>query len=261
MTSSDYWKKFLGIEIFKIEYYFKWFLFNIIGVRLPKLKSQKKYWADRGSSYMREFIEENYVDREIFFQDLLICQLQPLEFDSLFEAGCGFGWNIKRVKDEFPGTRIGGVDFSIPQLIHSKNYLKGYQAETCYGDICKMPLKDDAFDIGISVGVFMNIHPSQIAEATKEMTRVCKKYIIHLEYDENNTTQKLKKKRSFKTNIVSHDYQKLYHALGKKVLQFQTYKDFDKAYSSHMKNLQKQLECWEEFEGAAKYILTVIKVY
>ena len=146
MTSSDYWKKFLGVEIFKVEYYFKWFLYRFVGIELPKLKSQKQYWADRGKSYMKEFIEENYADREIFFQDLLIDELKHLKFGSLFEAGCGFGWNIKRVKDEFPETRIGGVDFSIPQLTHSKDYLKGYKAETCYGDICRMPLKDNAFD-------------------------------------------------------------------------------------------------------------------
>ena len=260
MTSSDYWKKFLGVEVFKVEYYFKWFLYRFVGIELPKLKSQKQYWADRGKFYMKEFIEENYVDREIFFQDLLIDELKHLKFGSLFEAGCGFGWNIKRVKDEFPETRIGGVDFSIPQLTHSKDYLKGYQAETCYGDICRMPLRDNAFDIGISVGVFMNIHPSKITEAAKEMTRVCKKYIIHLEYDENNTTKELKRKRSFKTNIVSHNYQQIYEAMGKEVLQFQTFKDFDKAYALHIKNLEKSLKCWEEFEGPAKYIFTVIKI-
>ncbi len=260
MTPSYYWKKFLGIEVFKIQYFFKWFLYRFIGVELPKLKSQNEYWAERGNSYMKEFIEENYVDREIFFQDLLISQLKPLEFDSLFEAGCGFGWNIRRVKDEFSGTRIGGVDFSIPQLVYSKDYLNGYQAETCYGDICQMPLKDDAYDIGISVGVFMNIHPSKIMDAVKEMARVCKKYIIHLEYDEDNTTKELKYKRSFKTNIVSHNYKKLYEKISKEVLQFQTYKDFDKAYSLHVKSIQKRLGCWEEFEGPAKYILTVIKV-
>ena len=260
MAPSNYWKKFLGIEVFKIEYYFKWFLYRFVGVELPKLKSQKHYWAERGNSYMKEFIEENYVDREIFFQDLLISQLKPIEFDSLFEAGCGFGWNIRRVKDEFPETLIGGVDFSIPQLTYSKDYLKGYQAKTCYGDICKMPLKDNAYDIGISVGVFMNIHPSKIGDAVKEMARVCKKYIIHLEYDEDNTTKELKYKRSFKTNIVSHNYQKLYEIMGKEVLQFQTYKDFGESYALHIKNLQKKLDCWEEFEGPAKYILTVIKV-
>lgn len=260
MSSSNYWKKFLGIEVFKIEYNFKWFLYRFLGFRFPKIKSQKQYWDERGTSYMGEFIGENYVDREIFFQDILIAKLQSLGFDSLFEAGCGFGWNIKRVKDEYPGTRIGGVDFSLPQLIHSKGYLKGYGAETCYGDICKMPLKDNAYDIGISVGVFMNIHPTKIAEAAEEMIRVCKKYIIHIEYDENNTTRDLKKKRSFKTNIVSHDYRKVYQDLGKEVLEFQTYKDFDDAYRSHINNLQNRLGSWEEFEGPSKYILTVIKV-
>ena len=52
MKSTDYWKKFLGIEIFKIEYYFKWFLYRFLGVELPKLKSQRQYWAERGNSYI-----------------------------------------------------------------------------------------------------------------------------------------------------------------------------------------------------------------
>ena len=59
---------------------------------------------------------------------------------------------------------------------------------------------------------------------------------------------------------MSHNYQKLYEIMGKEVLQFQTYKDFGESYTLHIKNLQKKLDCWEEFEGPAKYILTVIKV-
>ena len=91
MISSDYWKKFLGIEVFKIQYFFKWFLYRFIGVELPKLKSQKEYWAERGNSYMKEFIEENYADREIFFQDLLILADQNaiLDMGLLSSVICG----------------------------------------------------------------------------------------------------------------------------------------------------------------------------
>ena len=40
--------------------------------------------------------------REKFFQDLLLNNIKGLKFDSAFEAGCGFGWNINRLKNEFP---------------------------------------------------------------------------------------------------------------------------------------------------------------
>ncbi|KPA13628.1 Methyltransferase type 11 domain protein, partial [Candidatus Magnetomorum sp. HK-1] len=52
---------------------------------------------------------------------------------------------------------------------------------------CYIPFKDNSFDIGFSLGVFMNIHPLMAKLAFSEMMRVCKKYIIHIEYDENNT--------------------------------------------------------------------------
>ena len=61
-------------------------------------------------------------------------------------------------------------------------------------DICQMKLDDNAFDIGFSLGVFMNIHPDKILAACQEMVRVSKRYILHLEYDEENTTPELRAK-------------------------------------------------------------------
>lgn len=257
----------------KIKYYLKWFLrrflgiqspkmflYRFFGIRFPKLKSQQKHWTNRGAGYMEEFFGSTIESREIFFQNLLIQQLATLEFDSVFEAGSGFGWNIKRLKKEYPGARVGGLDFSMGQLINAKDYLNGYQASICCGDNCKMPFKDDAYDIGISIGVFMNIHSSLIRLATSEMARVCKKYIIHFEYDEKNTTEKVNELFRPQYNIISHDYRSLYKALGTEVLQFQTYKDFDKAYEEHVRNIQLKPEYREYHQFPAKYTLIVIKV-
>ena len=127
-------------------------------------------------------------------------------------------------------------------------------------DNSQMPLKDNAFDVGFSLGVFMNIHPSKIEAAAKEMARVCGKYIIHLEYDENNATEELREKRVFKTNIVSHDYRELYEKLGKKVVKFLTYKEFGDAYNCFQKKISSDLDRWEGFEGAEKYIFIMVEV-
>jgi ubiquinone/menaquinone biosynthesis C-methylase UbiE len=209
---------------------------------------------------MEEILSSGYLDREVFFQNLLIDKLKGFEFGSFFEAGCGFGWNIKRVKEEFPAVRVGGLDFSISQLANSKKYMGDENITGMGADICSMPLKDDAFDVGFSLGVFMNIHPSKIKSAIREMTRVCGKYIIHLEYDENHTTPELKEKRVFKTNIVSHDYKKLYEELNLKVVTFSTYKDFGKKYYEHAKSISSNLDRWEGFEGPEKYVFVVVKV-
>jgi ubiquinone/menaquinone biosynthesis C-methylase UbiE len=258
--AKPYWKSIFGIEIFKIRYLFKYYLYKTLGIKLPKLRNQHGYWEDRGKVYMEEILESGYLDREVFFQDMLIEQLRNLEFQSFFEAGCGFGWNVKRVKEEFPSVKVGGVDFSSTQLAHGRDYMGDLECAFNQGDICNMPLPDNAYDVGFSLGVFMNIHPSKIAEAAAQMARVCKKYIIHLEYDENNTTKELKEKRAPKTNIVSHDYKAVYESLGQKVLSFRTYKDFGEAYKQHIDSVSTSLDRWEGFEGPEKYIMIVVEV-
>ncbi len=90
------------------------------------------------------------------------------------------------------------------------------------------------------------------------MMRVCKKYIIHIEYDEQHTTPELRKKRAFKTNIVSHDYQALYIALGVRDIKITTYQDFEGAYWEHARTIRRTLERWEGFEGPEKYTMIVI---
>jgi ubiquinone/menaquinone biosynthesis C-methylase UbiE len=261
MSDQEYWKKFLGIEVFKIDHYFKSFLYRLLKIRLPKLRCQKDYWADRGRFYMNDIFSSGYLEREAFFQDMLVGELKNLEFESLFEAGCGFGWNIKRVKDDFSPMRVGGVDFSLPQLGNlKKKYMSSDKAQVSCGDATKMPFCDNAFDIGISVGVFMNIHPSKIQDAIKEMTRVSKKYIIHLEYDDNHTTKELKEQRAIKTNIVSHDYKTLYQNLGKKTITFKTHTDFSDEYYQYQKKISSRYKFWIPFEGPEKYIFIVVEV-
>jgi ubiquinone/menaquinone biosynthesis C-methylase UbiE len=209
---------------------------------------------------MDEIMASGYLDREIFFQNMLIRTLKQIDFSSFFEAGCGFGWNLKRVYEEFPGVTVGGLDFSLTQLANALTYLGKRRIPIINGDNCHMPFKVNTFDVGFSLGSFMNIHPTAIKQALKEMVRVCRKYIIHIEYDENNTTDELREKRAIKRNIISHDYLSLYKELGKKTLEFDTYKDFEKAYNDHLKTVTSSLDRWEGFEGPEKYIFILIEI-
>ena len=96
----------------KLDFFFKKFLYKLFRITLPKYKSQKNYWKNRGIAYMNDFFHSKYEQREVFFQNLLIENIKNLNFESAFEAGCGFGWNLKRLQDEFPSKRVGGLDFS-----------------------------------------------------------------------------------------------------------------------------------------------------
>ena len=257
-TSSRHWKRFLGVDLFKVEYFFKKYLHDWLGIRLPKLKDQRDYWVHRGEVYRDEILASGYLDRERFFQDMLMDELRSLGCASAFEAGCGFGWNVRRIKEEFPEARVGGLDFSFTQLAASRGYLDGVDVPVACGDNCAMPLVDNAFDVGFSVGVFMNIHPDKIDRAISEMVRVCGRYAIHLEWDEDNTTPELRDKRAFKTNIVSHDYAALYEKAGARVVKFLTHDDFGQAYREYQEAVATHLDRWEGFEGPEKYIFIVV---
>lgn len=258
-SPRQYWGKFLNIETYKIEWHVKRLLYKLFGVKLPKLADQRDYWRKRGEVYHDEITSSGYLDREVFFQDMLVDVLRDMEFSSFFEAGCGFGWNIGRVKREFPETFVGGVDFSFSQLRHTRVHLQGLDAPVVNGDATSMPLKDNAFDVGFTLGVFMNIHPNKIRVALGEMLRVCSKRVIHIEYDERHTTRRLRQKRAFKTNIVSHDYVSLYRELGAKVLDFRTHEDFGDAYREHERRVTSDLDRWEGFEGPEKYVFLVVE--
>jgi len=253
-------KHILGIPYYKLNYAIKKSLYDYFGIKLPKLKSQRKYWLIRGNEYCDEFQKAGYEKLEIFFQDLAIKELKQLEFSSIFEAGCGFGWNIKRFKKEFPKASVGGLDFSHTQLVNGKyKYIRDNTILLIEGDATKMPLKDNSYDIGFSLGVFMNINKKKIDNAIDEMIRVCKKYIVHLEYDENNTTEYLRKRRAFKTNIISHDYKQLYEKRGLEVIKILTNQDFADDYKEFMRDKSCKVNRWEPWEEEGKYILIIVK--
>lgn len=253
-------KTFWGIPYFRVDYNIKKYLYKYFGIRLPKLKDQRDYWLNRGNEYCDEFRNKGYENLEIFFQDLVVKELKKLEFGSIFEAGCGFGWNISRFKKEFPAANVGGLDFSHTQLVNGKSkYIQNDSILLTEGDATKIPFKDNAYDLAFSLGVFMNINKNKIDKAIDEMVRVCGKYIIHLEYDENHATRSLRERRVFKTNIISHDYKRLYESRGLKVRAFLTEKDFGSNYNEFVKNKIEKVERWESWEGPSKYILIVVQ--
>lgn len=256
--NNIYWKTLLGIPIYKIDWYFKYWIYKISGFTFNKIADQKKYWNTRGKYYFDDFFNTDYYKYELFFQDMLIKELKQLKFCSIFEAGCGFGWNIKRLKKEFHDAKVEGVDFSLPQLQNNKLYEPDVITRPVQGNVLRMPFKDKSFDIGFTMGVYMNIHPDNIEKAVDELLRVTKKYIIHIEWDQNNTKPALRKKRIFKTNIVSHNYKKIYLERKREIMKFFTYKDVEAEFYKRFSSTQIKL--WEGFEGPEKYILTVIKV-
>jgi ubiquinone/menaquinone biosynthesis C-methylase UbiE len=257
---QKYWRGSLGIDWFKAKYLAKKVLHKYFGIMLPQLKDQRDFWRKRGRIYMDEFLSQGIAEREIFFQNILVEEICRLEFDSCFEAGCGFGWNATRMKKEFPGVVSGGIDLSFTQLSNVAVYSNNSDLPIVNADARKIPFKDDSFDVGYTLGVFMSIHPDNIGSAIDEMIRVCGKYVVHLEYDASHTTPEVLANRACKTHIFPHDYRSLYEERGKRVTRFLSHEDFGEAHDQFMGHVAANYERWEKWEGAGRYVLAVVEL-
>jgi ubiquinone/menaquinone biosynthesis C-methylase UbiE len=250
-------KKILFIETYKINFLLKKFLWKVLKITLPKLKDQEDYWKGRGQVYREEFFDSGYVDREIFFQDQFIKILKDLEFDSILELGCGFGWNLNRIKKEL-NVNISGIDFSNTQLDNAKIFLENdSKIDLKQGNIAKLPYKDNSIDILFSFGVFMNLHKDLVNEAIDEAIRVSKRHIIHVEPVNEFYTKKLLENRIFKTNIISHNYINLYKERGLKLEKFLSYKDLENDHSMFLEKIKSSFKRWEPMEDCSKYTYSV----
>lgn len=247
------------MNIYKAREHVKKCLYSCFGITLPKIFDQREYWQSRGLTYQDDFFRHGYVDRELFYQNMLVDMLRQEPFARTFEAGCGFGWNIRRVAQEFPDAFVTGLDFSTNHLLHrARPFLDGSGVPVVNGDACYMPFADNAFDVGFTVGVFMNIHPDRIESALREMARVCAKRVIHFEWNRDFAPPALAEKRAHKTNISSHAYHQLYEQLGHEVVQVRTCDDFKDAFARHEEANGLLDTRGVVHEGYGKYILVEV---
>ena len=258
---NQYWKnkKILNIELFKVSFLFKKYLWMFFKLKFPKMKSQKFYWNTRGTVYKDEFFQSNYDKIEIFYQNYFIQILKKLKFESVLELGSGFGWNLKRINNEFKCQKISGIDFSKPQIENSKAFLNNEKIDITEGDIENLPYENNSFDLLFTFGVMMNVHKSKVDKVIEEAIRVSKKYIIHVEPNSDYYTKELRSNRIFKTNIVSHNLLEIYKSKGVSNEFFSTYKNFVKDFEAFKENIEFKNKRWEPIEDCSKYTFLVFK--
>ena len=143
-----------------------------------------RYWRRRGRGYRKEFdAHSEETRRAVRRQEAEFLEaLRPLEFDSVLEVGCGFGRILRLVADEFAPGRVAGVDVSRHQLRKARALLKSRKPELCEADITRgLPFwEDGTFDLVFTSEVLMHLpEPEPIV---REMARVSRRYVVHLEY-------------------------------------------------------------------------------
>jgi ubiquinone/menaquinone biosynthesis C-methylase UbiE len=108
--------------------------------------------------------------------ELIMDLLKPKRSEIILDAGCGTG--VFTLDIVSSGSRVVGLDISLPMLIQAGNKLKGFPCQMVLADMLNLPYPESSFDKTISVTALEFIEDAK--DAVGELFRVTKKggYIV-----------------------------------------------------------------------------------
>jgi 2-polyprenyl-3-methyl-5-hydroxy-6-metoxy-1,4-benzoquinol methylase len=167
----------------------------------------EKYWRKRGKKYIQE--SEN--DGHRIQEKELVDYLKEIKFNSVLEAGCGFGRITKLMSENFDIKYYSAFDLSLDQINNAKTLCDekiNFEISTINEFSNSMK-----YDVVLCVDVLLHIEPENIQEIIKKLISHSKKYFIHIDpHILNNYDSKI----NLKSHYFKHDYQKIYSSLGLK---------------------------------------------
>jgi ubiquinone/menaquinone biosynthesis C-methylase UbiE len=102
---------------------------------------------------------------------LILDLLKPKQGEILLDAGCGTG--LFTLDFLSSGSKVIGLDISLPMLIRAGKKLKGFPFQMVLADVLNLPFPENTFDKVVSVTTLEFIKDAKIA--VKELFRVTKK--------------------------------------------------------------------------------------
>jgi SAM-dependent methyltransferase len=156
------------------------------------------FWKDYGKIYRQLFAfpdkdgtpKKGYNNMHLDMQSIL-GRLDAIRPESLLEVGCGFGRCLAPIHTAFKDMkRIVGLELSETMIKSSKDFLDNYYRtkkikdkpiEIICGEARELPFKDNEFDLILTHACLTHIPPEFLPQVTREISRVAKNWIIHLE--------------------------------------------------------------------------------
>ena len=100
-----------------------------------------------------------------------------LDAKNVLEAGCNVGNNLKDFPKDF---HVEGFDMNTYALEKCKKRYPEFKFNQ--GTITKIPYADSSFDLVFTRTVLIHIPPSEMKQATNELFRVSRKWILNIEF-------------------------------------------------------------------------------
>ena len=106
-----------------------------------------------------------------FEAELILDLLKPKRGEIIIDAGCGTG--VFTLDISSSGSRVVGLDISLPMLIHAGKKLEGFPFQMVLADMLNLPFPESSFDKVVSVTTLEFIEDAK--GAVKELLRITKR--------------------------------------------------------------------------------------
>lgn len=120
---------------------------------------------------------------------LTLMKVGKENYGKILDAGCGNGEFSISLSQQFPASKITGIDYSedmIKLCEHAKEDKRCGSLEFKVANLLNTPFDDNEFDITVSVNTIHHIHKKDLDRAIEEIARITKKTVI-LEIKNRNT--------------------------------------------------------------------------
>lgn len=129
------------------------------------------------SSNYKKYQSRNFVKKYLlkkFIYNILKIIFALKQINNILDAGCGEGFIMQKIIEINPKINIVGLDISLESLEMGKKI--NPNLKFIYGDITKMPYKDNAFDLILALEVLEHLPNPRVAFL--ELKRVTRKYCL-----------------------------------------------------------------------------------
>ncbi len=134
-------------------------------------KEKTQLFDEWPEAYDRWFTTPNGSLVRKYESELILDLLKPKPSEVILDAGCGTG--VFTLDFLSSGSRVIGLDISLPMLIQAGKKIKGFPFKMVLGDMLNLPFQKNSFDKVVSVTTLEFIEDAK--GAVEELFRVTKK--------------------------------------------------------------------------------------
>lgn len=167
------------------------------------MNEQEQFWAGEfGDAYT----QRNRVDwraRVPFWREMI----DRTGARSVYEVGCGAGWNLSAIKRAYPDVNVQGCDI---------NTLAIEQADAALNAILDRKLLEYPIraELVFTAGVLIHVAPENLGRFMERIANHSSDYVLAVEYDSESGNEEPVVYRGHKDRLWRRDYGRFYSEMG-----------------------------------------------